>query len=70
MITSSPVILGLAIDNIHGKIADLRAIGFVDPMKMIMSSPAILGLAIYNIRGKIADLRELGFVDQHVARPL
>jgi hypothetical protein len=63
MITSSPAILGLAIDNIRGKIADLSALGFADPVKMITSSPAILGLAIDNIRGKIADLSALGFAD-------
>ncbi len=63
MITSSPAILGYAIDNIRGKIADLRELGFADPVKMITSLPAILGLAIDNIRGKIADLRELGFAD-------
>ncbi|HCK84424.1 MAG TPA: hypothetical protein DHW63_07885, partial [Hyphomonadaceae bacterium] len=50
-----------AIENIRGKIADLRALGFDKPEKMITSSPPILGLAIENIRGKIADLRALGF---------
>src|SRR6185369_15349215 len=63
MITSSPTILGLAIDNIRGRIAGLRELGFNDPVKMITSSPTILGLAIDNIRGKITDLRELGFSD-------
>jgi hypothetical protein len=45
MITSSPAILGYAIDNIRGKLADLRELGFADPVKMITSSPAILGYA-------------------------
>jgi hypothetical protein len=55
--------LGLAIDNIRGKIASLRELGFADPVKMITSLPAILGYAMDNIRGRIADLRELGFAD-------
>ena len=63
MITSSPPILGYAIDNIRGKISDLRALGFADPVKMITSSPTILGYALDNIRGKISDLRALGFAD-------
>jgi hypothetical protein len=63
MITSSPEILGLAVDNIGRKITDLRELGFVDPVKMITSNPTILGYAIDNIRGKIAGLRELGFAD-------
>jgi hypothetical protein len=45
------------------RIADLKALGFADPVKMITSLPAILGLAIDNIRGKIADLKALGFAD-------
>jgi hypothetical protein len=45
------------------KIADLRDVGFADPVKMITAAPAILGYGIDNIRAKIADLRELGFVD-------
>ena len=53
MITSSPAILGLAIDNIRGKLEDLRALGFENPVKMITSLPAILGYAIDNIRGKL-----------------
>ena len=61
MVTLSPQILGLGIDNIRGRIADLRELGFSDPIKMVTSNPAILGLAINNIRGRIADLRELGF---------
>jgi hypothetical protein len=40
MITPS---LGLPIDNIRGKIADLRELGFADPMKMITLRPTILG---------------------------
>jgi hypothetical protein len=58
MITSSPAILELTIDNIRRKIADLRELGFTDPVKMITSSPPILGLAIDNIRGKLSDLRD------------
>jgi hypothetical protein len=61
--SSSQAILSNAIDNIRGKIANLRELGFTDPVKMITSSPAILELAIDNIRGKIAELRELGFGD-------
>ena len=52
-----------SIEAMRGKIADLRTLGFADPVKMITSLPAILGLAIDNIRGKIADLRTLGFAD-------
>jgi hypothetical protein len=63
MITFNPAILTYAIDNIRGKIADLRELGFADPGKMITSSPTILGLAIDNIRGRVADLRALGFAD-------
>ncbi|NWG25527.1 MAG: hypothetical protein HXY30_14125, partial [Pseudorhodoplanes sp.] len=51
------------IDNIRGKISDLQALGFADPVKMITSLPAILGYAIDNIRGKISDLQALGFAD-------
>ena len=63
MITSLPAILGYAMDNIRGRIADLRELGFADPIRMITYFPSILGLAIDNIRGRIADLRELGFSD-------
>ena len=41
--------------------ADLRELGFADPVKLVALFPAILGYAMDNIRGKIADLRELGF---------
>ena len=34
-----------AMDNIRGRIADLRELGFADPVKMITYIPAILGLA-------------------------
>ena len=63
MIAYFPTILGLGIDNIRGRIDDLRELGVADPVKMITSSPTILGLAMDNIRGKITDLRELGFSD-------
>jgi hypothetical protein len=43
------------------KIAHLRELGFVDPVKTLR--PAIVGSPIDNTRGKIADLRELGFAD-------
>ena len=55
--------MGLAIDNIRGRVVDLRELGFSDPVKMVTSNPAILGLAINNIRGRVVDLRELGFSD-------
>jgi hypothetical protein len=45
------------------KIADLRELGFADPVKMVTSFPEIAGLAIDNVRRKIADLRKLGFAD-------
>ena len=45
MITFFPPILGLGIDNIRGRIADLRELGFNDPVKMVTSRPAILGYA-------------------------
>jgi hypothetical protein len=38
-----------AIDTLRGKIANLRALGFADPVKMITSIPAILPYAIDNI---------------------
>jgi hypothetical protein len=63
MIAYFPSILGLGIDNIRGRIADLRELGFADPVKMVTLSPTILGFAIDNIRGRITDLRELGFND-------
>jgi len=40
------------------KIASLRELGFVDPVK-----PAILSCAIENVRAKLADLREVGVVN-------
>jgi hypothetical protein len=45
MITSLPAVLGYAISNIRGRIADLRELGFADPVTMITSLPAILGYA-------------------------
>jgi hypothetical protein len=63
MITWTPAILTYAVDSTRRKIADLRELGFADPVKMITARPAILGCAIDNVRGKIADLRELGFAD-------
>ena len=49
----------LASDNVRRKIADLRELGFADPIKMITSFPPILGLGIDNIRGKIAVREEI-----------
>ena len=63
MIISLPAILSYALDNIHGRMADLRRLGFADPVKMIAYFPTILGLGIDNIRGRIDDLRELGVAD-------
>jgi hypothetical protein len=63
MITSAPAILGYGIDNIRAKIADLRELGFADPVKMITSLPPILGYAIDGIRIKITDLRSFGASD-------
>jgi hypothetical protein len=63
MITSSPAILGYGIANIREKIADLRELGFADPLKMITSLPTILSYEIHSIRGRIAHLHELGFAD-------
>ena len=62
MITYFPTILGLGIDNIRGRITDLRELGFNDPVKMVTSSPTILGLAIDNIRGRIAELTQVGIL--------
>ena len=45
----------MSLDSICVRIADLRQLGFADPVKMITSSPEILGFAIDNIRGKIAN---------------
>ena len=50
-------------ETITCRLADLRGLGFTDPVKMITTMPAILGYAIDNIRGKISDLRALGFAD-------
>ena len=47
----------------RSKIADLRDLGFADPVKMITSFPEIAGLTSDNVRRKIADLRDLGFAD-------
>jgi hypothetical protein len=44
----------MSVDNIRNKIADLRELGFADPVKMVTSRPTILDLAIDNISGKIA----------------
>ena len=41
-----PAILGLGIDNIRGRITDLRELGFNGPpVKMVTLRPAILGYA-------------------------
>ena len=53
-------ILGL---NIAEKVADLRDLGFIDPVKMITWNPVILTYARNNIGLKITELRELGFAD-------
>ena len=63
MIVSLPAILSYALDNIHSRLADLRRLGFADPVKMIEYFPTILGLGIDNIRCRIDDLRELGVAD-------
>jgi hypothetical protein len=63
MITSTPSILSYAVDSIRCKIANLRELGFADPIKMITSGPAILSYAVENVRMKISGLRELGFSD-------
>ena len=64
MITSKPG-KSCTIDNIRGKIADLREVGFADPVKMIASHPSILSYSIDSIRTKIANLIELGFVSDN-----
>jgi hypothetical protein len=46
---SSPPILGYAIDNIRGKIADLRALGF-EPHRLISRWPIVLGYSLKRIR--------------------
>src|SRR5262249_23307605 len=61
MIAYFPSILGFGIDNIRGRMADLRELGFNDTVKMVTLNPTILGLAIDNIRRRIANLRGLGF---------
>ena len=43
MVTLSPTILIQGIDNIRGRITDLRELGFNDPVKMVTSRPTILG---------------------------
>jgi hypothetical protein len=42
MITLRPAILGLAIEKIRGRIADLSELGFADAVKMIKLRPPIL----------------------------
>ena len=63
LITSQPAVLSYAGENSRSKIADLRALGFSDPVRLITSLPSVLGYATASIRGKIADLFELGFPD-------
>jgi hypothetical protein len=63
MVMRFTTILGYRIDNIRGKICDLRALGFLDPVQMIATSPPILGYSIERIRTKLSDLRTLGFCD-------
>ena len=63
MIRVSPEILGLRMDNIRRKIADLRDLGFADTVKIITSLPSILSCNVDTIRGKLANLRDLGFAD-------
>ena len=46
------------------RLADLRKLGFADPVKMITSSPAILGYAIANIEGKLVYFASVG-LDVH-----
>ena len=46
-------------DNIRGKIANLRELDFSNPVKMVTSFPTILGLTTENIGSKIVELREL-----------
>jgi len=59
MIVSKPTILGYSIDNIKGKIKDLKELGFENPTKMIVSLPPILGYSIDNIKGKLKYYRHL-----------
>ena len=58
-----PAILRCAIDHVRARLADLREVGVVNPVKMITSNPTILRYSIENIRSKIATLGELGFAD-------
>ena len=51
----------MSVHKNRDKIAHLRELGFVDPVKTLR--PAILGTPIDNTRAKIADLRELGVAD-------
>jgi hypothetical protein len=45
VIRSNAAILILTMDNVRGKITDLRALGFADPVMMITSNPTILSYA-------------------------
>jgi hypothetical protein len=56
MIRVSPEILDLRIPNIRSKIAELRDLGFADPVKTISSTPSILSYAVDSIHSKIANL--------------
>jgi len=49
--------------QLRRKIAELRELGFADPVEIITSTPPILRLASENLRRKIADLRDLSFTD-------
>jgi len=56
-----PVWCAMSVHKNRSKIADLRELGFADPVKMITSNPGILRYAMDNIRAKIVALGELGF---------
>ena len=50
-------------DPILAKIAEMRELGFSDPVQMITSNPTLLSYSLRNIRAKIENLREFGFDD-------
>ena len=60
----------MSVDNIRNKIADLRELGFADPVKMITSAPAILGYAPERLLlcGRIVTRLKDGMADDMLAR--
>ena len=57
MIISLPIILTYDVENIRGKIEELKKFGFENPIKMITSSPTILSQNGESVCQKVEDVR-------------